>query len=38
MVHWTAVLLAAYAAAFVEFWRLCDAAPFVEDSDGNTAA
>jgi hypothetical protein len=37
MVHWTAVLLAAYAAAFVEFWRLCDAAPF-EDGDGNTAA
>jgi hypothetical protein len=32
--HWTAVLLAAYAAGFLEIWRLCDAAPVApEDGD-----
>ncbi|MCJ2012739.1 hypothetical protein [Methylobacterium sp. J-076] len=25
--HWTAVLLAAYAAGILEFWRLCEDAP-----------
>jgi hypothetical protein len=25
--HWTAILLLAYAAAFVEFWLLCEHAP-----------
>jgi len=29
--HWTAVVLAAYAAGFLEFWRLCDAAPAAKD-------
>lgn len=37
IVHWTAVLLAAYIAGLVEFWRLCDAAPISEDQ-GNSAA
>ena len=36
MVHWTAVLIAAYAVGFVEFWRLCDAAPSA-GNEGNTA-
>jgi hypothetical protein len=25
--HWTAVLLTAYAAAFLEIWQLCEHAP-----------
>ncbi len=29
--HWTAVILAAYAAGLVEFWRLCRAAPLMAD-------
>lgn len=29
--HWTAVILAAYAAGLVEFWRLCRAAPLIAD-------
>ncbi len=33
--HWTAVLLAAYAACFLEIWRLCDEAPIApEDHPG----
>ena len=38
MMHWIAVVIAAYAAGFVEFWRLCDAAPSTQDASGNTAA
>ncbi len=29
--HWAAVVLAAYAAGFVEFWRLCENAPSYEE-------
>jgi hypothetical protein len=38
MVHWIAVLLTGYAVGFVEFWRLCDAAPSMQDASDNTAA
>lgn len=31
IMHWTAVVLAAYAAGFLEFWRLCDTAPAAQD-------
>jgi hypothetical protein len=32
--HWAAVFLTAYAAGFLEIWRLCDQAPSApEDSD-----
>jgi hypothetical protein len=36
--HWVAVILAAYAAGFVEFWRLCDSAPLVHDEAGDAVA
>jgi hypothetical protein len=29
--HWTAVVLAAYAAGFLEFWRMCEEAPAAQD-------
>lgn len=29
--HWTAVILAAYSAGLLEFWRLCRAAPLMPD-------
>lgn len=29
--HWTAVLLAAYAAGILEMWRLCEEAPAAPD-------
>lgn len=29
--HWTAVILAAYALGLVEFWRLCRDAPIMPD-------
>lgn len=29
--HWTAVILAAYAAGLVEFWRLCRDAPLMPE-------
>ncbi|KAA0122820.1 hypothetical protein CIW48_15355 [Methylobacterium sp. P1-11] len=31
--HWSAVLLAVYAAGLVEFWRLCRTAPLVWHED-----
>lgn len=31
MMHWAAVILAAYAAGFVEFWRMCETAPLVRE-------
>jgi hypothetical protein len=30
--HWSVLLTAAYAAGFVEFWRLCVEAPIAEES------
>lgn len=36
--HWAAVVLAAYAVGFVEFWRLCEAAPVAPDEGGDTVA
>jgi hypothetical protein len=35
--HWTAVVLAAYAAGFLEFWRLCDVAPAAQDETADAA-
>jgi len=29
--HWAAVILTAYAAGLVEFWRLCRDAPLMPD-------
>jgi hypothetical protein len=36
--HWAAVLLATYAIGFVEFWRLCDNAPVLQDEGGDSPA
>ena len=38
MMHWAAVVLAAYAVGFVEFWRMCETAPISQDEVGETAA
>jgi hypothetical protein len=38
IMHWAAVFLAAYAAALVEFWRLCDEAPLMQADQPGTAA
>lgn len=35
--HWAAVLLLAYAAGLVEFWRLCETAPLMTAGELNTA-
>jgi hypothetical protein len=37
IMHWTAVVLAAYAAGFLEFWRLCDGAPAAQDEATDAA-
>lgn len=29
--HWSSLVIAAYAAGFVEFWRLCREAPAAEE-------
>ncbi|ACB26565.1 hypothetical protein ABID82_003919 [Methylobacterium sp. PvP062] len=29
--HWSSLVIAAYAAGFVEFWRLCLQAPAAEE-------
>ena len=31
--HWTAVLLAAYAAGFLELWQACENAPLAPEDD-----
>lgn len=31
IMHWAAVGLAAYAIGFLEFWRLCQDAPLMQD-------
>ena len=36
--HWAAVFLVAYAAGFVEFWRLCDTAPLMHADQPDIAA
>ena len=36
--HWAAVCLAAYAIGFVEFWRLCQDAPVMQDEPASKAA
>lgn len=32
--HWSSVVIALYAAGFLEFWRLCADAPIAEDEPG----
>lgn len=34
--HWAAVFIVAYVAAFVEFWRLCKTAPLMRDDQAST--
>ena len=34
MMHWAAVVLTAYVVGFVEFWRICEAAPTSRDDVG----
>lgn len=38
MMHWAAVILAAYAFGFVEFWRMCEAAPLAQEETLDLAA
>jgi choline-glycine betaine transporter len=38
IMHWTAVLLAAYAAGVLEFWRVCETAPIAQDDIPDVAA
>jgi hypothetical protein len=36
--HWAAVIVAAYTAGLVEFWRLCRFAPVLPDGRGDAQA
>jgi hypothetical protein len=38
MMHWATVVFAAYTIGFVEFWRMCEAAPLAKEDVDDVVA